>query len=146
MKKDSFLADPVLQQRLAKYIVQQCFRNSQLEDLHAGTGPSSETGDYSDVVVKTPFGEIPWRKLSRFDDAEMKVLMQDVVNRTYRFIHKLFNEEQGGELLLRLANRDLVPQWDNPTLPTPSEDREREAALDELVGDAQRNDMGYSRP
>lgn len=124
MKKqqDSFLADPVLQQRLAKYVVQQCFRNSELENLHAGIAPSSETGDYSDVVVQTPFGEIPWRNLSRFDDAEMKVLMLDVVNRTYRFIHKLFDEEKGAELLLRLANRDLVPQWDNPTLPplTPS--------------------------
>jgi hypothetical protein len=121
-QQDSFLADPVLQQRLAKYIVQQCFRNSQLEDLHAGTAPSSETGDYSDVVVKTPFGEIPWRNLSRFDDAEMKVLMLDVVNRMYRFINKLFDEEKGAELLLRLANRDLVPQWDNPTLSPMSKD------------------------
>jgi hypothetical protein len=69
------------------------------------------------VVVRTPFGEIPWRELARFDDAEMKVLMLDVVNRTYKFIKKLFDEETGSELLLRLAARDLVPQWDNPILP-----------------------------
>ena len=31
-----FPADPVLQQRLAKYLVLQCFRNSTLEDFHAG--------------------------------------------------------------------------------------------------------------
>jgi hypothetical protein len=48
----------------------------------------------------------------------MKVLMLDVVNRTYKFIKKLFDEETGGELLLRLATRDLVPQWDNPILPS----------------------------
>jgi hypothetical protein len=112
-----FIADPVLQQRLAKYVVDQCFRNSELENLHAGKVPSSKTGDYSDVVVRTPFGEIPWRELSRFDDAEMKVLMLDVVNRTYKFLKKLFDEETGGELLLRLATRDLVPQWENPILP-----------------------------
>ena len=112
-----FIADPVLQQRLAKYMVDQCFRNSELENLHAGKVPSSKTGDYSDVVVRTPFGEIPWRELSRFDDAEMKVLMLDVVNRTYKFLKKLFDEETGGELLLRLATRDLVPQWENPILP-----------------------------
>jgi hypothetical protein len=112
-----FIADPVLQQRLAKYMVDQCFRNSELESLHAGKVPSSRTGDYSDVVVRTPFGEIPWRELSRFDDAEMKVLMLDVVNRTYKFLKKLFDEETGGELLLRLATRDLVPQWENPILP-----------------------------
>lgn len=113
----AFITDAVLQQRLAKYIVEQCFRNSQLEDLHAGTTPSSKAGDYSDVVVRTPFGEIPWCELSRFDDSEMKVLMMDVVNRTYRFINRLFDEETGGEILVRLAARDPLPQWENPTLP-----------------------------
>ena len=112
-----FITDPVLQQRLAQYMVEQCFRNSELENLHAGKVPNSKTGDYSNVVVRTPFGEIPWRELARFDDAEMKVLMLDVVNRTYKFIRNLFDEETGGELLLRLATRDLVPQWDNPILP-----------------------------
>src|SRR6516164_10362297 len=37
----AFIADPVLQKRLAKYLVQRCFRNSALEDLHAGTAPDS---------------------------------------------------------------------------------------------------------
>ena len=31
----AFITDPVLQQRLAKYMVLQCFRNSMLEDLRA---------------------------------------------------------------------------------------------------------------
>ncbi len=79
---NALITEPVLQQRLAKYLVRECFRNSELENLQAGTVPDSKTGDYSDVVVKTPFGEIPWRDLSRFDDAEMKRLMLDVVNRT----------------------------------------------------------------
>jgi hypothetical protein len=114
----AFITDAVLQKRLAKYMVEQCFRNSQLEDLHAGTAPSSKTGDYSDVVIRTPFGEIPWCELSRFDDSEMKALMIDVVNRTYRFLNRLFNEETGGELLIHLATRDPLPQWENPTLPT----------------------------
>ena len=38
----AFIADPVLQKRLAKYLVQRCFRNSALEDLHAGTAPESK--------------------------------------------------------------------------------------------------------
>jgi hypothetical protein len=113
----AFLSEPVLQQRLAKYLVLECFRNSELENLHSGVVPDSQAGDYSDVVVKTPFGEIQWRDLSRFDDKEMKRLISDVVNRTYNFIHRLFDEAEGGELLLRLGARDLVPQWDNPKLP-----------------------------
>ena len=85
MSKDdaarSFVTDPVMQQRIAKHIALKCFRNSLLEDLHTGKVPASQTGDYSDVVVHTPFGEIPWNELSRFDDTEMKALMVDVTNR-----------------------------------------------------------------
>jgi hypothetical protein len=117
--KDSvkaFVTDPVLQKRLANYLVQQCFRHSCLEDLHAGTIPASKAGDYSDLIVRTPFGEIPWCDLSRFDNTEMRTLMTEAVNRTYKFIHELFDEECGAELLVRLAARDLVPQWENPKL------------------------------
>jgi hypothetical protein len=108
------ITDPVLQKRLAKYLVHRCFRNSVLEDLHAGIAPDSKAGDYSDVLVSTPFGEIPWPKLSRFDDEEMKALMIDVVQKTYGFIQELFGEENGGDLLLRLAERDPLPRWEDP--------------------------------
>jgi len=37
--------------KLAKVLAMMCVRNTILEDLHAGTHPISETGDYSDVVV-----------------------------------------------------------------------------------------------
>jgi hypothetical protein len=113
-----FITDPALQRRLAKYMVLQCFRNSMLEDLHAGTSPSSASGDYSDVTVSSAYGVIPWPKVSRLNDDEMKRLMIDVVDRTYRFIHTLFDENTGGQLLLRLAERNPLPQWNEPTLST----------------------------
>ena len=53
------VTDPRLQQRLAKYIVEHCFRNSELENLHAGRVPDSKIGDYSEVFVTTPYGSIP---------------------------------------------------------------------------------------
>jgi hypothetical protein len=106
--------DLVLQKRLAKYLVHRCFRNSVLEDLHAGIAPDSKLGDYSDVTVSTPFGEIPWCNLSRFDDAEMETLMIDVVQKAYDFIRELFDEAKGGELCLQLAIRDPLPQWLDP--------------------------------
>jgi hypothetical protein len=60
MNKDdavkALITDPVMQQRLAKHLVLKCFRNSILEDLHTGMVPDSKTGDYSDVVVLTPYG------------------------------------------------------------------------------------------
>jgi hypothetical protein len=89
-----------------------------LEDLHAGTSPSSASGDYSDGTVSSAYGVIPWPKVSRLNDDEMKRLMIDVVDRTYRFIHTLFDENTGGQLLLRLAERDPLPQWNEPTLST----------------------------
>ena len=114
----AFMTDPMLQQRLAKYLVLQCFRNSMLEDHHAGTSPSSAFGDYSDVTVSSPCGVIPWPKVSRLDD-EIRRLMIDVVDRTYRFIHTLFDENTGGQLfLLSLAHRDPLPQRKEPKLLT----------------------------
>jgi hypothetical protein len=48
--------NPVVRKRLAKLLASQCFRNSMLEDFHAGTVPSSQSGDYSDVI-----GHPTWR-------------------------------------------------------------------------------------
>jgi hypothetical protein len=106
--------NPQILKRLAKYMAQQCFRNTVLENLHAGITPYSEAGDYSDVVVKTPGGTIPWSKLSRLNDQEMKTLMIDVVNRTYLLLRTLFDEEVGSYLIQTLSQQDLMPNWDDP--------------------------------
>jgi hypothetical protein len=39
--------DDQLRKRLAKLMAQQCFRNTELENLHAGKVPGSETGGQS---------------------------------------------------------------------------------------------------
>ena len=104
--------------RLAKYLAQQCFCKTILEDLHAGITPDSQIGDYTDVVVRSPHGEIPWPNLSRLNDEEMKALMIDVVNKTYQALIVLFDDRLGGELIKILAQRDLLPYWNEPTLTT----------------------------
>jgi hypothetical protein len=71
---------------LAKSIAVLCVRNTFLEDLHSGITPSSVSGDYSDVKVVTPYGEIPWCKLSRLSDDEMKRLMKEIVDKIYTFL------------------------------------------------------------
>ena len=76
---------------------------SVLEDPHAGTVLDSNSGDHSDVAVDTPVDEVPWQRLSRFNDEEMKLLMIDAVQNTYEFILELFDEEFGGSLPLRLT-------------------------------------------
>jgi hypothetical protein len=58
----ALIGDPELQKRLAKYMVVRCFRNTFLRDLHSGITPSLADGDYSDVFVTSPYGEIPWRR------------------------------------------------------------------------------------
>jgi hypothetical protein len=110
------VTEPVLQQRIAKLMVLECFRNSGLEDLHAGISPSSAAGDYSDVVVNSPYGSIPWPQVSRLNDEEMKELMIDVVDGTYRLVHRLFDDREGRLLFLRLAERDPAPHWQTPSL------------------------------
>jgi hypothetical protein len=106
--------NPLVMKRLAKYMARQCFRDTILEDFHAGITPYSEAGDYSDVSVRTPAGEIPWSKLSRLSDEEMKALMIDVVNRTYLLLQVLFDEAVGSYLVWTLKHQDLVPHWNDP--------------------------------
>lgn len=63
-----------------------CVRNTQLERLHAGLGPITRTGDYSDVFVVDADGRcVPWTEVSHIDDAEMNDLMRTIVNRLYTF-------------------------------------------------------------
>ena len=57
---------------LAKFLAVEGVRNNtDLETLHVGTTPSSKTGDFSDVKVVSPYGEIEWGRLSRISDKEM---------------------------------------------------------------------------
>lgn len=72
--------------RVAKLITLHCARNTFIEDLHAGIFPDSKIGDYSDVKVVTPFGEIPWNQLSRINNDEMKILNKEIVNKVFTFL------------------------------------------------------------
>jgi hypothetical protein len=91
---------------LARAIVLHCVRNTRLEDLHAGIFPDSATGDYTDVKVVSPYGEIPWNKVSRISDAEMRSLMRQCVNRVYTYLLHL--ETSRGFKIDR--------RWDSPEL------------------------------
>ena len=83
MNKD---AEKRIAAQLAKAMAMICVRNTMLEDLHAGPGPVTRTGDYSDVEVLDADGNrIPWSEVSRIDDAEMRDLMRQIVNRLYTF-------------------------------------------------------------
>src|SRR5947209_777721 len=102
-------SNEIVRKRLAKIMALRCFRNTKLEDLHAGTFPSSAAGDYSDVKVVSPFGEIPWKSFSRFDDEEIKMLMIDVVDHCYQFLSDLFVAPYGDQLMEQLKQHDPVP-------------------------------------
>ena len=69
------------------------------------------------VTVTSPFGTIPWLRLSRFDDDEMKQLMIDIVDRTYQLLHALLDEHTGRDLLSLLGGQDPAPRWNAPRLP-----------------------------
>lgn len=96
------------QQTMALVMAESAVRNSLLEELHAGTYPDSATGDYSDVKVVSPYGEIPWTKLSRISDAEMKRLMIDITDRIYTLISH--------PEALRTFSRCALENWKKPEL------------------------------
>ena len=67
-------------------MVLTCFRNTELENIHAGKVPVSRTGDFSDVTVVDADGRrIPWPEVSHFDDEAMRDLMRQIVDRVYTF-------------------------------------------------------------
>ena len=98
--------------RLAKALALLCVRNTFLEDLHAGITPSSQAGDYSNVKVVSPYGEIPWSRLSRLSDDEMRRLMKEVVNKLYTVMLRIDDAEfvQRMEAFAGLMTR----RWDAP--------------------------------
>jgi hypothetical protein len=106
--------DKTLAAVLAKAITALCVRNTFLAELHSGTSPSSKSGDFSDVKVVTPYGEIPWDKLSRISDEEMKCLMKQVANNIYSF---LCRQEDPAfiEAFIRMGSR-YAARWDDPEL------------------------------
>ena len=67
-----------------------------------------------DVTVVTPYGEIPWNKVSRISDDEMKLLMQEVVNKVFTVLMH-GNDEEFMSALLHWGERQTV-RWDEPEL------------------------------
>ena len=98
---------------LAKAIVAYCFRNTNIEDIHAGISPVSKTGDFSDVFVVDATGnKIPWNEVSRISQAEMKELMQTAVNRVYEVLEHE-GDEAFEEKVLEYALM-FTRGWDEP--------------------------------
>lgn len=99
--------------KLAQAFALLSVRNTFLEDLHAGKFPVSLSGDYSDIKVMTPNGEIPWNDISRLNDEEMKKLMKQVVNKLYTCLHAMISgkEKQQFDHLISTALKH-VNEWD----------------------------------
>lgn len=93
-------------QRLTLALVERCVRNSVLEDWHAGRTVVSPAGDFSDVKIVSPAGEIPYLEASRISDAEMKALMKQVVDAVFTFLS--YPEQP-----IRLGG---AARWDKPKL------------------------------
>ena len=103
--------------KIAKIMAMMCVRNTKLEDIHAGVGPVSKTGDFSDVVVVDADGrKIPWTEVSHFDDDAMHDLMRQIVNRLYTFQLKV-DDPQFQKMMDRWAS--IAEKWDKPELDEP---------------------------
>jgi hypothetical protein len=112
---------------LAKAIALFAFRNP-LEHLHGGATPRSETGDYSDVKVVTPDGEIPWSDIKRISEDEMKVLMIDVVSKLFTLLADL--DDKSVQARLSSLAYGSTARWDAPEI----DELLREAVLRRSIG------------
>lgn len=103
----------ILRKRLAKLMAQRCFRNTRLADFHAGIVPDTQAGDYSDVRVVSPFGEIPWPRLSRLSDDDMRAFMIDV-DQCYAFLTDLLAHPEGSPIIEQIRAGDPLPRCNEP--------------------------------
>ena len=89
-----------------------CVRNTGIEDIHSGIEPGSAAGDFSDVKVVTPYGEIPWNEVSRISNDEMRAFMRQVVDRLYTSLLRL----DDSEFLQRMMrySQSATRKWDEP--------------------------------
>ena len=69
-------------------------------------------GDFSDVKVVTPAGEIPWSRLSRMRNDEIREFMKQVVDRLYTVLLRLDDPEFVGRMD-QYARRS-ARAWDEP--------------------------------
>lgn len=99
---------------LAKTLAALCFRNAEIEHIHAGSGPVTKTGDFSDVKVIDADGkEWSWNEISRITDHEMKVLNKGLINRLYTF----FMQGDDPRFHLHLKHhRRYTHRWDAPEI------------------------------
>jgi hypothetical protein len=97
---------------IAKVIVRYCFRDTSLEGIHGGHWPITKAGDYSDVKVVDGEGrEIPWSKLGRISQGEMKTLMKEAVDRVYSILVLLMEVPDARQFV----NKATLPVgWDDP--------------------------------
>jgi hypothetical protein len=98
--------------RLAVAMAVLCVRNTSIEDIHAGIELHSPSGDLSDVKVVTPAGEIPWTRVSRIRDDEMRAFMKQVVDRLYTILLRL-DDAEFVERIDHYARR-MTRAWDAP--------------------------------
>jgi hypothetical protein len=106
-----------IQSALAKALAVTCVRNTFLEDLHAGKTPRTLTGDFSDVKVITPSGEISWNDVSRISNDEMQRLMKEVVNKLFTALVRIDDPEFLKSL--DSLSEQYIANWDEPDfLPT----------------------------
>jgi hypothetical protein len=134
-KKVPLFGDDKATAMLAKAMALHAFRNP-IEDLHAGIFPSSKTGDYSDVKVVTPYGEIPWNQLGRISDDEMKPLMIEVVANLYTLLSVLDDIQQ--QAVICVLGYEAIVKWDNPSV---REDLQK--AITHPTGSANRDVLGH---
>lgn len=96
---------------MARLIADSAVRNSFLEDLHAGKSPCSEIGDYSDVKVIFPGGEIPWAEVSMISDKEMRKLMLEIEKKINTVLSLLFIEYTREKTLELSCDSLLMPTY-----------------------------------
>ncbi|MFA7301800.1 MAG: hypothetical protein WC069_05840 [Candidatus Shapirobacteria bacterium] len=103
---------------IAKMLTHHGYRNSPIEDIHAGEWPKNKNGEYAkpeDIIVTTKDGGtiIPWTECSRISDKEMKHLNKTIYNQIYTLLTILREGFSKGQAWYFTSGGE---DWDEPEL------------------------------
>ena len=105
---------------VARFAALYGFRNTELENFHAGKSPTDENGSTKDTVVVCGTKEIAWDKVGRLSDQEMRTLMLSIEKQLTFVVWAILDWERRGEMpeTVEMMKKNYFSEagisWDRP--------------------------------
>jgi hypothetical protein len=127
---------------LARLIADNAVRRAGLLETYHGDGifPRGRRADNSDVQVVTPDEAIPWNKVARISDKEMRALMLQIEKQLGVYLRFINDHRRRGTLGALVADQKWEYEQYGVTWDRPKEEWEKWQATDQMIRKRKKTD------